>query len=155
MQTPSNFRLITRRKALLTLGSLAATATPCGAQAQAAYPAKPLRMILGFPAGGPTDNIARLLAVKLGEALGQPVVIENRPGANAVLAADAVARAQGVVRLDRADRLVELAEGLARRTLDRGDDGPEVVLDRADHRGGELPVRVDRLEDERQVVDDD
>ena len=93
MQTPSNFRLITRRKALLTLGSLAATATPRGAQAQAAYPAKPLRMILGFPAGGPTDNIARLLAIKLGESLGQPVVIENRPGANAVLAAEAVARA--------------------------------------------------------------
>ena len=93
MQTPSNFRLITRRKALLTLGSLAATATPRGAQAQAAYPAKPLRMILGFPAGGPTDNIARLLAVKLGESLGQPVVIENRPGANAVLAAEAVSRA--------------------------------------------------------------
>ena len=93
MKTSSNLRLITRRKALLTLGSLAASTTPCGAQAQAAYPARPLRMILGFPAGGPTDNIARLLAIKLGEALGQPVVIENRPGANAVLAAEAVARA--------------------------------------------------------------
>ena len=93
MTTRSNLRLITRRKALLTMGSLAAIATPRGAQAQAAYPAKPLRMILGFPAGGPTDNIARLLAIKLGEALGQPVVIENRPGANAVLAAEAVARA--------------------------------------------------------------
>ena len=93
MKTPSTLRLITRRKAVLALGSLAATATLCGAQAQAAYPAKPLRMILGFPAGGPTDNIARLLAIKLGESLGQPVVIENRPGANAVLAAEAVARA--------------------------------------------------------------
>ena len=93
MKNPPNLRLTTRRKALMTLGSLAATAASRGAQAQAAYPAKPLRMILGFPAGGPTDNIARLLAVKLGEALGQPVVIENRPGANAVLAADAVARA--------------------------------------------------------------
>ena len=93
MKTPSTLRLITRRKAVLALGSLATTATLCGAQAQAAYPAKPLRMILGFPAGGPTDNIARLLAIKLGELLGQPVVIENRPGANAVLAAEAVARA--------------------------------------------------------------
>ena len=93
MKTPSTLRLITRRKAVLALGSLATTATLCGAQAQAAYPAKPLRMILGFPAGGPTDNIARLLAIKLGESLGQPVVIENRPGANAVLAAEAVARA--------------------------------------------------------------
>ena len=50
-------------------------------------------MIVGFSAGGPTDNIARLLAIKLGEFLGQSVVIENRPGANAVLAADAVSRA--------------------------------------------------------------
>ena len=93
MKTFSNLYLLTRRRALLTLGSFAAAAATGGAQAQAGYPSKPLRMILGFPAGGPTDNIARLLAVKLGESLGQPVVIENRPGANAVLAADAVSRA--------------------------------------------------------------
>ena len=93
MKTFSNLPLLTRRGALLTLGSFAAAAATRSAQAQAGYPSKPLRMILGFPAGGPTDNIARLLAIKLGEALGQPVVIENRPGANAVLAADAVARA--------------------------------------------------------------
>lgn len=80
---------LTRRKALVALGAIAVGT----ANAQAAYPSRPLRIIIGFSAGGPTDNIARLLAIKLGEFLGQPVVIENRPGANAVLAADAVSRA--------------------------------------------------------------
>ena len=93
MKPPSNFSLPTRRDVLMALGSFSAVTLSGSARAQAGYPSKPLRMILGFPAGGPTDNIARLLAIKLGELLGQPVVIENRPGANAVLAADAVSRA--------------------------------------------------------------
>lgn len=84
---------LTRRRALMALGGIAAAAASGAAPAQSGYPSKPLRMVIGFPAGGPTDNIARLLAVKLSGLLGQPVVIENRPGANAVLAADAVARA--------------------------------------------------------------
>ena len=93
MQSASSFPLSTRRNALLALGYLVVTASTGNAWAQAAYPSKPLRMVIGFPAGGPTDNIARLLAIKLGELLGQPVVVENRAGANAVLAADAVGRA--------------------------------------------------------------
>ena len=92
MKSPFHSNLLTRRNALLTLGTLSAAAMSSSVLAQAAYPSKALKMILGFPAGGPTDNIARLLALKLGELLGQPVVIENRPGANAVLAADAVSR---------------------------------------------------------------
>lgn len=80
---------VTRRKALVALSAIVGG----GANAQGAYPVRPLRIIVGFSAGGPTDNIARLLATKLGEFLGQPVLIENRPGANAVLAADAVSRA--------------------------------------------------------------
>ena len=92
MKSPLNSNLLTRRNALLALGALSAAAMSGSVLAQAAYPSKALKMILGFPAGGPTDNIARLLALKLGELLGQPVVIENRPGANAVLAADAVSR---------------------------------------------------------------
>ena len=91
-KSPFNSNLLTRRNALRTLGALSVAAMSGSALAQAAYPSKALKMILCFPAGGPTDNIARLLAVKLGELLGQAVVIENRPGANAVLAADAVSR---------------------------------------------------------------
>lgn len=83
----------TRRNALQALGVFALSGFTSGVQAQANYPTKPLRLILGFPAGGPTDNIARLLGLKLGEALGQSVVIENRPGANAILAAEAVSHA--------------------------------------------------------------
>ena len=93
MKPPLNITMPTRRDALLTISSLSMAAISGGAYAQSAYPSKPLRMILGFPAGGPTDNIARLLAMKLGELLGQPVIVENRPGANAILAADAVSRA--------------------------------------------------------------
>jgi tripartite-type tricarboxylate transporter receptor subunit TctC len=57
------------------------------------YPQKPIRLIVGFPPGGSNDIIARYLAPKLGEALGAQVVVENRPGANATIATELVARA--------------------------------------------------------------
>lgn len=62
-----------------------------GAQAQA-YPSKPIRIILGLAAGGSTDITARLFADKLRPILGQPAVVENRPGAGSLIAAQAVAQ---------------------------------------------------------------
>lgn len=62
------------------------------AQSQDNYPNKPIRMVLGFPVGGGTDAIARALAQKMGEILGQSVIVENKPGANGNIAGDIVAK---------------------------------------------------------------
>jgi tripartite-type tricarboxylate transporter receptor subunit TctC len=58
-----------------------------------AFPARPIRMVVPFPAGGPTDILARVVAQRMSQDWGQPVVIENRPGANTVIGAQQVARA--------------------------------------------------------------
>ena len=63
------------------------------AHAQTAWPAKPIRLIVGFAAGGSTDVTARIIAQALSERLGQPVVVENRGGAGGNIGADAVAKA--------------------------------------------------------------
>src|SRR5262245_187673 len=55
-----------------------------------AYPSRPVRLIVGFPPGGGADTIARIIGPWLSQRLGQPVVIENRPGASSTLAAQAV-----------------------------------------------------------------
>ena len=82
-----------RRTALRTLA--AAGLAPCvGLQAQPAFPAKALRIVVPFAAGGVGDLTARAVATGLAARLGQPVVIDNRPGAGGVVAADAVARAE-------------------------------------------------------------
>jgi tripartite-type tricarboxylate transporter receptor subunit TctC len=58
-----------------------------------AYPDKPIRLMVGFAPGGGTDLLARLVGQKLSERLGQPVIVENRPGANMILGSDATAKA--------------------------------------------------------------
>ena len=58
------------------------------------YPQRPIRLIVGFTPGGSTDLVARLLGAKLAERIGQPVVIDNRPGASGIIAAELVAKSQ-------------------------------------------------------------
>ena len=76
-------------KLLMFLGVLSACA---GAAAQD-YPARPLRMILGFAPGGSTDLVARVVAQKMAAAWNQQVVVDNRPGANGMIGAELVAKA--------------------------------------------------------------
>ena len=77
----------------------AATLALCGAlvqpaaQAQQAWPAKPVRLLVPFSAGGVTDLLARSVAQRMGEAIGQTVVVDNRPGANTIIAYEILARA--------------------------------------------------------------
>jgi len=73
---------------------IAAALAFVAAQALAqSFPARPVKLLVGVPPGGPTDIVARAIAPALGDALGQPVVVENRPGASGVIATDAVAKA--------------------------------------------------------------
>ncbi|HRM48944.1 MAG TPA: tripartite tricarboxylate transporter substrate binding protein [Alicycliphilus sp.] len=85
------------RRTTLALIALAACATlgTSSAQAQGDYPAKPLRFIVPYPAGGGTDTIARLIGTQLTQRWGQPVVVENKPGASGILGNDIVAKAPG------------------------------------------------------------
>ena len=73
-------------------GLWAATAGLAAAQAQS-FPSKPIRMIVPFPAGGTTDVVARIVAQRMSEAMGQPVLVENRGGAGGAIGADLVAKA--------------------------------------------------------------
>lgn len=69
----------------------AATLAPL-AQAQGAWPSKPIRVIVPYTAGGFTDQMARLLQAGLQKALGQPIIVENKPGANSIIGVDQIAK---------------------------------------------------------------
>src|SRR5438105_12867776 len=71
--------------------SLAAIATPIWAQQP--YPSKPITWVVGFPPGGGADGVTRLVAAKVSRNIGKPIVVENRPGASSIIAAQYVAQA--------------------------------------------------------------
>ncbi|MDB5742012.1 MAG: putative Bug-like extracytoplasmic solute binding receptor, family [Polaromonas sp.] len=86
-----NFLKSLPRRALLAVA--ASIVLPLHAGAQAQWPSKPIKLIVPFTPGGSNDNIARVLAVKLGARLGQPVIIDNKGGAGGTIGTDFVAKA--------------------------------------------------------------
>ncbi|MFZ9297814.1 MAG: Bug family tripartite tricarboxylate transporter substrate binding protein, partial [Hylemonella sp.] len=79
-------------KTLALASLLAISALP--AQAQTSWPTKPIKLVVPYPAGGPVDQLARTLAPRLGEVLGQPVTVDNRAGASGIIGMDSVHRAE-------------------------------------------------------------
>lgn len=80
-----------KRRQLL-IAATAAAAVPLLARGQS-YPSKPINWVVGFPPGGGADGVTRLVAAKLSQNIGQPVIVENRPGASSIIAAQYVAQA--------------------------------------------------------------
>lgn len=90
------FLLPSRRLLLAGAASLlAAPALAPAANAQGGWPDRPIRWIVNFPPGGAADTLSRILAAHIGNKLGQPIVVENRPGAGGALGADILAKAPG------------------------------------------------------------
>jgi tripartite-type tricarboxylate transporter receptor subunit TctC len=93
-----NVRIFMQRRLLSFAASGAAAslmgwALPAPLWAQSAYPTKPVRLVVPFPSGGATDIFARAVSQKLGEKLGQTVIIDNKPGAGGTIGSDVVAKA--------------------------------------------------------------
>jgi len=82
-----------QRRSLLAFAAFATLTAAPFTHAQSTWPTKPIRIVVNFPAGGAADTLARAIGQPLSEALGQPVVIENRGGANGNIGGEAVARA--------------------------------------------------------------
>ncbi len=80
-------------KKVLAVSAALAAAAACGVAHAQAYPAKPIRMVVGFAPGGGTDLVARIIGQKMNESWGQPVLVDNRAGATGTIGADIVAKA--------------------------------------------------------------
>ena len=85
--------MIKRQLLVASLATLTGLAVS-PAFSQAAWPAKPVRLIVPYPAGGPVDQLARAIAPKLGEQLGQPIIVDNRSGASGTIGIDATVKAE-------------------------------------------------------------
>ncbi|MCK6403917.1 MAG: tripartite tricarboxylate transporter substrate binding protein [Sphaerotilus natans subsp. sulfidivorans] len=90
---PSSSRPLTRRALALGLAALGCALSAPAALAQSGFPAKPITFVVPYPAGGANDMLGRLIGQKMGEALGATVIVDNKPGAGAMLGANAVAKA--------------------------------------------------------------
>ena len=84
MKRPAILRLVLAVVASLTMSSAIGQG----------YPNRPVRMVIPFPPGGTLDALGRAVAQKVGDQMGQPFVVENRPGGNGIIGGDAVAKAQ-------------------------------------------------------------
>jgi tripartite-type tricarboxylate transporter receptor subunit TctC len=82
-----------QRNTFLRAGLAAAVLAASSLSLAQSYPAKPVRVVIPFPPGGTLDTLGRSLAQKLGEQLGQAVIVENKPGGNGIIGADSVAKA--------------------------------------------------------------
>src|SRR5215212_11301112 len=125
-----------RRRALLRAAALCvAAAAPllpgrAPAQGDAAWPTRPVRIVVPFPAGGTTDLLARILSEPLGARLGQPVIVDNRPGAGGNIGADAVAKSNdGHTLLMATIGTAAINYGLYRSTMPYKPEGLAAVSD--------------------------
>jgi tripartite-type tricarboxylate transporter receptor subunit TctC len=83
--------ILCRRLGLLVIGVVIGLACLSAAAVAQSWPAKPIRFIAPFPAGSATDGLARFVGQHMTETLGQPVIVDNRPGANGIVGAQAAA----------------------------------------------------------------
>src|SRR5689334_22845532 len=92
MSTPHRHSISRRSLLHAAASTIALSATPSWAQRPARWPDHPLRLVVPYPAGGSTDVLFRILAERLQDKLGQPLVVENRAGASGNVGIDAVAK---------------------------------------------------------------
>ena len=118
------------RRWVALLGGLALLAAACGQTLAQSYPTGPVRMIVPFPAGGGVDNMGRIVAQKLTEALGKPIVIENRGGANGMIGSEIVAKSpkDGYTLLFNGANFVTTASLFSKATYDQIRDFEPISL---------------------------
>ena len=85
--------MVVSNKVFSVVIALATTLVAATAVGQAAYPDKPIKLVVPFAPGGASDLTARTLAQKMGDSMGQPIVVDNKPGANGAIGTDLVAKA--------------------------------------------------------------